>query len=424
MKLQTARGVRDIPPEEKIVKNKVVESLTSMFERYGFLPLETPIIERFETLAAKGGAGTASDALKETFTFQDQGKRKLGLRFELTTSLARYVAQNPTLKLPFKRYEMGPVFRDGPIKLGRYRQFWQCDVDTIGTSSMLADAEILSLAETFFDYWKLNVVIKVNNRKLLNGILTQAGIKNKENALIAIDKLEKIGVDGVKKELSERKYTSVQIKNLFTFIQENRTLQQITKIITDDEGKEGIEELKELFSYLNVLGVKNAGFDISMVRGLSYYTGTVFEVFLKKGNVTSSLAGGGRYDNMIGDFMGGDRIVPAVGIAFGIEPIMDVFKEKAALGVGSIAKAYIIPINTVQESLQVAQQLRSAGINTDFALGKKGVSKSLQYANALNIPYVIIIGENECKQNKVMLRDMKSGSETLLTVSEVITKLR
>ncbi|MBT4935407.1 histidine--tRNA ligase [Candidatus Woesearchaeota archaeon] len=423
MKLQTARGVRDIPPEEKIVKNKVVTSLQSMFERYGFLPLETPIIERFETLAAKGGAGTASDALKETFTFQDQGKRKLGLRFELTTSLARYVTQNPTLKLPFKRYEMGPVFRDGPIKLGRYRQFWQCDVDTIGTASMLADAEIVSLAQTFFNFWNLNVVIKVNNRKLLNGILTQAGIKNKENALIAIDKLEKIGIPGVKKELQERKYTAVQIKKVLSCIQENITLPQLQKIMTDEEGKEGIEELKELFSYCKLLGVKNAMFDMSMVRGLSYYTGTVFEVFLKKGKVTSSLAGGGRYDNMIGNFMGGNRIVPAVGIAFGIAPIMDVLKEKETK-TESIAKVYIIPINTVKESLKIAQTLRDKGINTDFALGKKGVSKNLQYANALRIPYTIIIGEDEVKKGKVTLRNMVSGNETLLTLSEVITQLQ
>ena len=423
MKLQTARGVRDIPPEEKIVKNNVVTSLQSMFERYGFLPLETPIIERFETLAAKGGAGTASDALKETFTFQDQGKRKLGLRFELTTSLARYVTQNPTLKLPFKRYEMGPVFRDGPIKLGRYRQFWQCDVDTIGTASMLADAEIVSLAQTFFNFWNLNVVIKVNNRKLLNGILTQAGIKNKENALIAIDKLEKIGIPGVKKELQERKYTAVQIKKVLSCIQENITLPQLQKIMTDEEGKEGIEELKELFSYCKLLGVKNAMFDMSMVRGLSYYTGTVFEVFLKKGKVTSSLAGGGRYDNMIGNFMGGNRIVPAVGIAFGIAPIMDVLKEKETK-TESIAKVYIIPINTVKESLKIAQTLRDKGINTDFALGKKGVSKNLQYANALRIPYTIIIGEDEVKKGKVTLRNMVSGNETLLTLSEVITQLQ
>ncbi|MBT5924490.1 histidine--tRNA ligase, partial [Candidatus Woesearchaeota archaeon] len=390
---------------------------------YGFLPLETPIIERFETLAAKGGAGTASDALKETFTFQDQGKRKLGLRFELTTSLARYVTQNPTLKLPFKRYEMGPVFRDGPIKLGRYRQFWQCDVDTIGTASMLADAEIVSLAQTFFNFWNLNVVIKVNNRKLLNGILTQAGIKNKENALIAIDKLEKIGIPGVKKELQERKYTAVQIKKVLSCIQENITLPQLQKIMTDEEGKEGIEELKELFSYCKLLGVKNAMFDMSMVRGLSYYTGTVFEVFLKKGKVTSSLAGGGRYDNMIGNFMGGNRIVPAVGIAFGIAPIMDVLKEKETK-TESIAKVYIIPINTVKESLKIAQTLRDKGINTDFALGKKGVSKNLQYANALRIPYTIIIGEDEVKKGKVTLRNMVSGNETLLTLSEVITQLQ
>src|SRR3989344_2715673 len=169
MELQTAKGVRDIPPEEKILKNKVMDTLREIFELYGFMPLETPILERFETLAAKGGAGADSDALKETFTLKDQGDRKLALRFELTTSLARYVGMNPTLKMPFKRYEMGQVFRDGPIKLGRYREFWQCDIDTIGSASLLADAEIVGVVNTVFKKLDLNVIIKVNNRKVLNG---------------------------------------------------------------------------------------------------------------------------------------------------------------------------------------------------------------------------------------------------------------
>ena len=214
MELQTARGVRDIPPEEKIVKNKVVDTLRNAFEVYGFSPLETPIIERYETLAAKGGAGTSSDVMKETFKFKDPGKRNLGLRFELTTSLARFIGMNPQMKMPFKRYEIGAVFRDGPIKLGRYRQFWQCDVDIVGSKSMLSDAEVLSVVQTVFDNLSLDIVIKVNNRKLLNGILTQAGIKKKEEAIIAVDKLDKIGVKGVSEELIQRGYKPKQIESI------------------------------------------------------------------------------------------------------------------------------------------------------------------------------------------------------------------
>ena len=165
MKFTTAKGCTDIPPEEKLIKNKVVSIITNTFEKYGFAPLETPIIERYETLAAKFGAGTESDALKETFKLTDQGKRKLGLRFELTTSLGRYVATNPTLKLPFKSYEIGRNFRDGPIKLGRAREFWQCDADTIGSRSMLAEAEQLAILNDVFKELNFKIVIKINNRK-------------------------------------------------------------------------------------------------------------------------------------------------------------------------------------------------------------------------------------------------------------------
>ena len=180
MKFQTAKGVRDIPPEEKMIKNQVVKTISRTFELYGFFPLETPIIERYETLAAKSGAGEKSDALKETFKFTDQGKRKLALRFELTTSLARYISQNPNLKLPFKRYEVGPNFRDGPIKLGRERQFWQCDADTIGVKSMLAEVEQIAILDSVFKKLNFRFEIKINNRKLLNGILNQAGIKKQK----------------------------------------------------------------------------------------------------------------------------------------------------------------------------------------------------------------------------------------------------
>src|SRR3989344_5019587 len=197
MEIQMTKGVRDIPPEEKIIKNKVVDTLKELFELYGFSPLETPILERLETLSSKFAAGEASDALKETFKLKDQGDRDLGLRFDLTVPLARFVSMNPNVKMPFKRYEMGTVFRDGPIKLGRYREFWQCDIDIVGSKSMLVEAEILAVMQTAFAKLGLDVTLKVNNRKLLNGILEQAGIKDGEPSIIAMDKLDKIGKEGV-----------------------------------------------------------------------------------------------------------------------------------------------------------------------------------------------------------------------------------
>ena len=424
MKPQTAKGVQDTPPEEKIIKNKVVDTLKKVFQLYGFAPLETPIIERYETLAAKFAAGEASDALKETFTLKDQGKRNLGLRFDLTVPLARFIAMNPTLKMPFKRFEMGVVFRDGPIKAGRVRQFWQCDVDTIGSKSMLADAEILAAIDTGFNKLKLDTVIKVNNRKLLNGILEQAKMEDKEIAIVAIDKLAKIGVKGVTDELLQKGYKKKQINSIFELIQENISLSALKKKITSEEGKEGIKELEEVFSYLRIMNIKSVKFDVSLARGLAYYTGTIFEAFMKKGKITSSLAAGGRWDKMIGDFIGGNRIVPAVGGSFGIVPIIESIKEKEELTKRTLAQVLVIPIGTQKESLQICEQLRNENINTDFDLNGRGMSKNLQYANVLGIPYAIIIGEDELKKNKVLLRNMITGDQKMLALKSVIKILK
>ena len=422
MKLELAKGVRDIPPEEKILKDKIFKIIERTFQLYGFMPLETPTIERYETLAAKFGSGKESDALKETFKLKDQGGRKLGLRFELTTSLARYVANNPALKLPFKRYEFGRVFRDGPIKLGRYREFWQCDADIIGSNSMLADAECIAVADRVFKELSFNFVIKINNRKILNGILTQAGIAQRKEALIAIDKLDKIGEAGVSKELKQKGYPDKQIKEVFQLISSGISLAELKQNLTDPEGKQGLGELLELTGYLKQMKIEFQ-FDVTLARGQAYYTGTVMEAYLKDSPITSSIAGGGRYDKMIGGFMDNNREIPAVGISFGIEPIMDALKLANQVKEKTEAKLLIIPINTVPRSLEVAQQLRTAGINTDFALGKKGVSKNLEYANVLGIPYVVIIGEDELKKNKVKLKDMKSGKEQMLSNKDVIKKL-
>ncbi len=424
MDLQTAKGVRDIAPEEKALKNQVVSTLTQVFELYGFAPLETPILERYETLAAKFAAGEASDALKETFKLTDQGGRELGLRFDLTVPLARFMAMNPMLKMPFKRYEVGQVFRDGPIKTGRYREFFQCDVDIIGSNSMLADAEILAVVDAVFKKLNLDIIIKVNNRKVLNGILEQAGVTDKENAIIAIDKSDKIGKEGVSKELQERGFSRKQIDSIFALVKDNISVAELKKKLANPEGQQGIQELEELFLDLKAMNVSVVQFDVSLARGLAYYTGTVFEARLKKGQINSSVAGGGRWDNMIGSFMGGNREVPAVGVAFGLEPIMDTLRLEKKVKSKFVAQVYVIPINTITKSLKTVQELRGNGIAASFSLGKKGVSKNLEYAGSLGIPYVIIIGEDELKKKKVLLRDMNDGAEQVLAVKEVIKKLK
>jgi histidyl-tRNA synthetase len=424
MELELAKGVKDIPPKEKTLMNDIINCMSKIFELYGYLPLETSIIERYDTLAAKFAAGEASDALREVFKFKDQGNRDLGLRFDLTVPLCRYIAMNPTIKLPFKRYEVGPVFRDGPIRLGRTRQFWQMDIDTVGCSSMLADAEIIAMVDNVFKELGLEVVLKINNRKLLNGILEQVGIKEKGKAIISIDKLTKIKKVGVSKELLETGYSQEQIDAIFKFIKPSIPLSDLKKLVINEEGLEGIKELENIFSYLDIMNITFASFDISLARGLTYYTSTVFEVYTKEGNIKSSLAGGGRYDKMIGNYLGNNNIIPATGISFGLVPIIEAIKEKKTIEKKSVSKVYVIPLGKIKESLILTQELRKNKIPTSIDLMNRGVSKNLEYANTLEIQYVIFVGEKEIEMKKYKLRDMSSGKEVLLTLKELIEELK
>ena len=426
MKLQNAKGVRDFLPEEMILRKEIIDELKSIFELYGYNPLETPAIERIDILTSKFAGG--EEILKEIFKVKDQGKRELGLRYDLTVPMCKVVGMNPTLNLPFKRYQVQEVYRDGPIKLGRYRSFIQCDIDVVGPRSMAAEAEILAIVDKFFSKYKFDFTIKVNNRKLLNGILQAADIKkNKMAAILAIDKLEKIGLQGVKKELKEKKFSDKEIKALLSLLDTTGTnkeiLKKLEKKITSEEGIQGINELKELLDFTSKMGVKKIKLEISLARGLEYYTGPVFEVFLNKSKIKSSMAGGGRYDKMISGFLGsGDY--PATGISFGIEPIFEALKlEKKIKEMKTVTKVFIIPIKTMKQSLEIAQELRNAGIKTEVDLMERGISKNLKYANSMSIPYVVFVGQKELDSGKLTLRDMKSGKEEKLSIENMIRSL-
>ncbi len=417
MKIKLPRGVRDFNQEEKILRDSVVETMKKYFEIYGYNPIETSVFERYETLKAKFGAGAESDVLKETFSFKDRGGRKLGLRFDLTVPLARYIAQNPQLKMPFKRYQIGRTYRDGPIKLGRYREFWQCDADIVGCNDVKAEAELVNLTLDVFSALGLEVVVKVNNRKIIFGILESFGVKNKDKIVQVIDKLNKIPKEEFVKELT-KEVSKEKAAKIMKFIESGKNA--IEKI--DNENvKEGIKEIKELLSYFKN---KNVVFDVSLARGLDYYTGTVFEGFLKKGKINSSLCGGGRYDEMIGRFADIKGKYPAVGISFGLEPITEVLKLNIKNPEKTKTKLYIIPIKTFKKSLTIAQFFRKKGINTSIDLNEKGISKNLDYADKLGIPYVVFIGEQELKKGKLKLRNMKSGKEEFLSRDGVVGKLK
>lgn len=424
MKLQNAKGVRDINSEEMILRQNITGKLKKVFEKYGYNPLETPIVERYDVLSVKYGAGDESEAAKEIFQFKDQGKRKLGLRFELTLSMCRYIAMNPNTKMPFKRYEIGRVYRDGPIKLSRTREFYQCDVDIVGTNEVIADAEIIKLAIDVFKELGLDAYIEVNNRKLLNGILEYANVKKEKRmpTIIILDKLKKIGVKGVNEELKQLGVKESSLKKINKIFRAKENLTQLRKLIKNNEG---VDELEELFGYFSKKELENVIFNISLARGLSYYTGIVFEGFLRKSEVISSICGGGRYDDLISLLLQSKEKIPATGISFGLVPIMEAMKLTKIKTKKTVTNVFVIPIgNTKNKALQITQDLRKADINADIDLIGRGISKNLNYANIMKIPYVIFVGEKELKQKKVKLRDMKTGKEKMMSVMDVVRKFK
>lgn len=434
MGLRTAKGMKDIMPSEMMIYENVIDVIKQKFRSYGYLPLSTPAIELFEILSAKFAAGESSDALKETFKLSDQGNRELGLRFDLTVPLARVIAMNKDLKMPFKRYQIAPVWRDGPVSTNRYREFMQCDVDVVGCKDVTADAELLLLISDIYSTLNLDYIIILNSRKLLKGLIMLANIPEQliNEVIISIDKFDKIGESGVITELKGKDIDSSSIDKLmmmfgnFMDMSNTELLLYLQQLCDNGQGNDMLAEgVKEVYTILKYLD----GYDLklqvspSLSRGLSYYTGPVYEVSLQNSTVKSSIGGGGRYDDMIGDYIGGKDKVPAAGFSLGLSRIVDAIKIKQT-ETFSYVKLHVVPIKTFQESLKICQQFRSKGIATSIDLKGKGLSKNLTYADSLGIPYVVLVGEEELKQNKVKLKNLKTGKETLLTVEQVINELK
>lgn len=419
MNLQLPKGTRDFPPEEKIIRNKILKTLIKWFEIYGFSPLDTPIIAQLDVLTAKYAAGETSDIASEIFKVTDQGGRNLGLRFDLTVPLSVFVGMNPNVKMPFKRYEIGKVYRDGPIKLGRYREFYQCDIDTVGTESMFAEVEILEAVQKIFEELEFEIDIEINNRKILNSILESLKIENKEQTLIIIDKLKKQGLETVKKELEDIDLSEEQINELTKIMTLKGTnkdkINKLKEILTNQEG---LNEIEEILKYIT----KGITFNPALARGLAYYTGPIFEVFLKKSEITSAVAGGGRYDKMIGNYLENQKEYPATGISFGLEPITEAIKLRNKENEKTVTKVFLIPIGV--KCYDILKKLRENEISCSMDIMDRSITKNLDYADKLKIPYVIIIGKKEFDEKKYKLKNMQTGEEQQLTIEELIKCLK
>ena len=405
----TVKGFRDYLPPESLIRERITKIAKEVYKKYGFLPVETPVIE-FDELMRPDTPNDEDEAVADRFRLKDRGGRNLGLRYEFTFQLARIFKENPNIKLPFRRYQIGTVFRDEPIRLGRTRQFTQCDADIVGDESILADADCLAMvSEIFSELGIKDIEVKVNNRKLLNAIVESVEIDAKQQVLRELDKLEKLGPDEVK--LNLKKYASTnQILTLFKLLEKNLEFMR-------QNAFEGAVELEELIQLAGSMGVK-VTFSPTLVRGFSYYTGNIFEV-VKGGK--SALAGGGRYDKSIGKYS--NRQISAVGISFSLEALMGICAEELAkLPKEQTTKTVLISIGQDETALKLANKLRSSNISLIMFQGKPG--KALEYADAYSIPYAIFLGEEEIEKKKLKLRDLSSGAESMLTEAQVLKKLQ
>ena len=422
MKIQNVKGGYDFLPKEQRIRNYINDILRETFEKYGYQPIETPILCYFDMLAGKYDEN--NDILKEIYKLKDQGNRQLGLRYDLTVTFAKFIALNKNeIRLPFKRYEISKVFRDGPVKVGRDREFTQCDVDVVGLTGEMIEAELISLYVEAFNKLQIPVVIKYNSRKLMSGLILEAGIKEEliSPTITIVDKITKLTDSELTNEFISIGLNKEQIAKLLEYFKLD--LKELTKRFKNTNNQileEGLEELNNLTKYLKKLNLlKYTLFTPSLARGQDYYTGNVFEVYETTGKLTCSIGGGGRYDKMITDFIGDGNLYPATGISFGLTAIYVLLKDREDLNKKTNIDIFIIPMNTRVESLKLANKLRRIGYKVDLEMEQKKLKKSLEYANKEGFPYVIILGEDEVNKKAFKLKNMVNGQEFSLLMKEL-----
>ena len=422
MIIQNVKGGYDFLPREQKIRNYINGILRNAFEEYGYLPIETPILCYFDMLAGK--YDESNDILKEIYKLKDQGDRNLGLRYDLTVPFAKFIALNKNdIKLPFKRYEINKVFRDGPVKVGRDREFTQCDVDVVGLSNQMIEAELISLYVNAFTKLNIEIIIKYNSRNLMKGLILDTGVSEDlvSSTITIIDKIDKLTTQELTNNFIELGLEQKQIELLLEYFKLSlEELNNRFKDTTDEDIIKGLEELNNLEEYINKMNLKEyCAFTSSLARGQDYYTGNVFEVYEKNGQLSGAIGGGGRYDKMITEFINDGETYPAVGISFGLTSIFELLKNREEFKDSSPVDIYIIPMGTNIESLTLANKLRDLGIKVDIEMNNKKLKKSLDFCNKENIPYVIILGEDEITNNSFKLKDMFNKEETIINMNEL-----
>ena len=443
------KGTRDFSPEEMAKRNYIFDTIRSVYALYGFQQIETPAMETLQTLMGKYGEEgdkllfkvlNSGDYFGKITDEELLGRNHLklaarlcekGLRYDLTVPFARYVVMHrDELQLPFKRYQIQPVWRADRPQKGRYREFYQCDADVVGSDSLLNEVELMQIVDTVFTKFGIRVQIKINNRKILTGIAETIGAADKiVDITVAIDKLDKIGLDKVNEELREVGIAEEAIEKLQPIIAMQGTndekLQIIREVLSASEtGLKGVEETQFILDILKQTGLNNEiQLDLTLARGLNYYTGAIFEVKALD-TPMGSITGGGRYDNLTGIF--GMPGLSGVGISFGADRIFDVLNTLDLYPKNAMAGTQLLFINFGEKetaySLPVVAKARVAGIRTELFPDKAKMNKQMSYANAKHIPFVALVGENEMQEGKVMLKHMESGTQQLVSPEELIKK--
>ncbi len=442
MKPSIPKGTRDFGPEQVNKRNFIYDTLKSVFVKFGYQPIETPTMENLSTLTGKYGEEgdrllfkilNSGDFLKKAKTLDDSQKLtseicEKGLRYDLTVPFARYVVMHQNeINFPFKRYQIQAVWRGDRPQRGRYREFYQCDVDVVGSNSLLNEVELTQIFDEGYTRLGIPVTIKLNNRKILAGLAEVAGITDQFMSMtIAIDKLDKIGMDGVRKEMQKSNIPEDAITKVESVLSA-KTIDDLRPILANSEtGMKGIEELSTVFNYLKTVDLTNeVAFDVTLARGLTYYTGAILEVTANNVKM-GSIGGGGRYDDLTGIF--GLKNVPGVGVSFGADRIYDVMEELNLFPETqeNTTKVMFLAFDQVTHdfAFQQLQAVRKAGINAEIYPEPAKFKKQMKYANARKVPYIVIVGEEEMNSGNLTVKSMADGDQKKMPIDALITQLQ